>query len=114
MLMMIMMMMMMIANNDDGDGDSDDNDDDDGDDGDGDDDADDDKDDYNTNHLIFCYLVQLQEYQVQLHDNHVMRGNTAVFKCNVPRFVKDYVNVTAWTRESSLLQSGMCIYKMMT
>ncbi|XP_041470660.1 Down syndrome cell adhesion molecule homolog isoform X2 [Lytechinus variegatus] len=49
--------------------------------------------------------VQLQEYQVQLHDNHVMRGNTAVFKCNVPRFVKDYVNVTAWTRESSLLQS---------
>ena len=56
--------------------------------------------------LLAPFSVQLQDYLVQLHDNHVMRGNTAVFKCNVPRFVKDYVNVTAWTRSSSLIHSG--------
>ncbi|XP_072165764.1 cell adhesion molecule DSCAM-like [Diadema setosum] len=34
-----------------------------------------------------------------------MRGNTAVFKCNVPRFVKDYVNVTAWTMSTNVIHS---------
>ncbi|GFS57623.1 uncharacterized protein NPIL_271281, partial [Nephila pilipes] len=40
-----------------------------------------------------------QRYAVEMHDEFVLKGNTAVLKCHVPGFVKDYVIVEAWIKE---------------
>ncbi|CAM1318980.1 Uncharacterised protein g7083 [Pycnogonum litorale] len=45
--------------------------------------------------------VVLQTYQTQVYDEYVIEGNTAVFTCNMPSFVTDYVQVVAWIREDS-------------
>lgn len=37
-----------------------------------------------------------QYYEAQVYDMFVIRGNTAIFKCSVPSFVSDYVNVDSW------------------
>ncbi|GIY36147.1 hypothetical protein CEXT_127841 [Caerostris extrusa] len=39
-----------------------------------------------------------QRYAVEMHDEFVLKGNTAVLKCHVPGFVKDYVIVEAWDK----------------
>ncbi|XP_076346768.1 cell adhesion molecule Dscam1-like isoform X3 [Tachypleus tridentatus] len=40
-----------------------------------------------------------QDYEVQIYDEIVMRGNTAVLYCNLPNYVKEFVQVTSWERE---------------
>ncbi|XP_046986096.1 Down syndrome cell adhesion molecule-like protein Dscam2 [Schistocerca americana] len=42
--------------------------------------------------------VVKQYYEVQVYDEFVMAGNTAVLRCHVPSFVRDYVAVTSWLR----------------
>lgn len=32
-------------------------------------------------------------------DEHVLRGNTAILKCHIPSFVADYVSVASWLQE---------------
>ena len=44
------------------------------------------------------FLVVSQYYEVQVYDEFVISGNTAVLKCHVPSFVKDHVTVTSWQR----------------
>ncbi|XP_071041968.1 cell adhesion molecule Dscam1 isoform X3 [Parasteatoda tepidariorum] len=44
--------------------------------------------------------VMPQRYAVEMHDEFVLKGNTAVLKCHVPGFVKDYVIVEAWIKDS--------------
>jgi len=34
---------------------------------------------------------------VEVHNEHVIRGNSATLRCNVPAFVADFVFVSAWT-----------------
>ncbi|XP_070509703.1 cell adhesion molecule Dscam1 isoform X3 [Chironomus tepperi] len=46
-----------------------------------------------------------QKYTVQVHDEYVILGNTAVLKCQVPSYVSDYVVVTAW-----ILNTGVHLY----
>ncbi|KAG8182320.1 hypothetical protein JTE90_004089 [Oedothorax gibbosus] len=46
--------------------------------------------------------VVKQYYEVQVYDEYVIRGNTAVLTCHVPSFVKDYVTVTSWIRDDVL------------
>lgn len=43
--------------------------------------------------------VVKQYYEVQVYDEYVIIGNTAVLHCHIPSFVKDYVTVTSWIRE---------------
>lgn len=43
-----------------------------------------------------------QKYSVQVHDEYVISGNTAVLKCQVPSFVSDHVAVTAWIQNNGL------------
>ncbi|GIY86461.1 uncharacterized protein CDAR_451981 [Caerostris darwini] len=43
-----------------------------------------------------------QGYQVQVYDEFVIRGNTAVLRCQVPSVVRDYVIVTTWEREDGV------------
>lgn len=38
-----------------------------------------------------------QYFEVQVYDVFVMRGNTAIFKCQIPSFVADHVDLVEWT-----------------
>lgn len=37
-----------------------------------------------------------QYYEAEVVSEYVIRGNTAVLKCNIPSFVADFVKVEAW------------------
>ncbi|KRT85357.1 hypothetical protein AMK59_323, partial [Oryctes borbonicus] len=37
-----------------------------------------------------------QYYEAEVVSEYVIRGNTAVLKCNIPSFVADFVRVEAW------------------
>nr|XP_042903239.1 Down syndrome cell adhesion molecule-like protein Dscam2 isoform X1 [Parasteatoda tepidariorum] len=39
-----------------------------------------------------------QRFSPQVYDDFVVRGNTAVLKCHLPTFVKEYVSVDSWIR----------------
>ncbi|GFR09308.1 uncharacterized protein TNCT_3681, partial [Trichonephila clavata] len=47
--------------------------------------------------------VVLQEYQAHVYDEYVIHGNTAVFRCQVPDFMKEFLIVTSWTRDDGLV-----------
>uniref|UniRef100_A0A8W7P936 Ig-like domain-containing protein n=1 Tax=Anopheles coluzzii TaxID=1518534 RepID=A0A8W7P936_ANOCL len=38
-----------------------------------------------------------QYYEAQVYDVFVIRGNTALFKCQIPSFVADHVEIIEWT-----------------
>lgn len=45
--------------------------------------------------------VVLQYYELQVYYNrNVIRGNTAVLKCTIPSFVREYITVTSWVQDS--------------
>jgi hypothetical protein len=37
-----------------------------------------------------------QYYEAQVYDVFVIKGNTAVFKCQIPSFVSDHVDIISW------------------
>ena len=37
-----------------------------------------------------------QYFEVQVYDVFVMRGNSAIFKCQIPSFVGDHVDILEW------------------
>ncbi|KAM7293264.1 Down syndrome cell adhesion molecule-like protein Dscam2 [Ixodes scapularis] len=41
-------------------------------------------------------------YKPQVFDEFVISGNTAVFRCSVPSFVKDFVDFVSWHRDDGL------------
>ncbi|XP_042226887.1 Down syndrome cell adhesion molecule-like protein Dscam2, partial [Homarus americanus] len=45
--------------------------------------------------------VVVGEYEVQVYDQLVMSGNTAVLRCAVPSYVREYVTVTSWLHDNS-------------
>lgn len=49
-----------------------------------------------------------QFYKAEIMTEYVIRGNTAILKCNIPSFVADYVSVQAWISDdgSELLPSN--------
>ena len=55
-------------------------------------------------HLLNVSLIAVinQKYQVQVHDEYVISGNTAVLKCQVPSYVSDFVVITAWIQDNGL------------
>lgn len=38
-----------------------------------------------------------QYYEVDVNKEHVILGNSAIFKCLIPSFVADFVDVVSWT-----------------
>ncbi|XP_022669215.1 Down syndrome cell adhesion molecule-like protein Dscam2 isoform X3 [Varroa destructor] len=65
-------------------------------------------------------------YEPRVYDGFVVRGNTAVLKCHVPSYIRQYTNVDAWIRDDgftinasgnkedryTVLQSGeLLVYK---
>ncbi|GFY30846.1 uncharacterized protein TNCV_3120061 [Trichonephila clavipes] len=64
-----------------------------------------DEDEDNTTKVARVHQVLIfvrQGYQVQVYDEFVIRGNTAVLRCQVPSMVRDYVIVTTWEREDGV------------
>lgn len=37
-----------------------------------------------------------QFYESQVYDEYVIKGNSAVLKCNIPSFVSDHVEIIEW------------------
>lgn len=51
--------------------------------------------------LVFFFSVRFiavvaQYFEVQVYDQFAIRGNAAIFKCQVPSFVADHVDVVGW------------------
>ncbi|KAG8193113.1 hypothetical protein JTE90_004937 [Oedothorax gibbosus] len=42
-----------------------------------------------------------QTFDPQVYDDFVVRGNTAVLKCHLPAFVREYVAVDSWIRDDN-------------
>ncbi|GBM30481.1 hypothetical protein AVEN_237705-1 [Araneus ventricosus] len=53
--------------------------------------------------ISLCSCVLSQQYEVRVYDEFVIRDNTAVLKCHIPSFVRDYVTTTAWFRDDGLV-----------
>lgn len=51
---------------------------------------------YLTNPAHDSVSVVNQYYEAQVHDVFVIKGNAAVFKCNVPSFVSDHLDIISW------------------
>ncbi|KAG8198707.1 hypothetical protein JTE90_023478 [Oedothorax gibbosus] len=47
---------------------------------------------------VYARAVVVQNYEVRLFDEFVLRGNMAVLRCQIPSAVTDYVRVTSWER----------------
>lgn len=45
---------------------------------------------------FFHFSVVNQYYEAQVYDVFVIKGNTAVFKCQIPSFVSDHVEIVSW------------------
>lgn len=41
-------------------------------------------------------LVVHQPYEAEADNEYVIRGNSAIMKCEIPSFVADFVSVTHW------------------
>ena len=53
-------------------------------------------------------VEQLERFTVHVHNVWVMRGGTAVFKCEInPPFWKDYVNITSWQKGTVKITPGL-------
>lgn len=44
----------------------------------------------------FIFTVVSQAYTVNLMEENVLRGNSAILKCHIPSFVTEYVTVASW------------------
>lgn len=50
-----------------------------------------------TTFLFFIhFLVVGQAYAVNVMEEYVLKGNSAIVKCHIPSFVSDFVTVSAW------------------
>jgi len=46
--------------------------------------------------IFFLRSVVTQNYLVEVNNEHVIRGNSAIIKCSIPSFVADFVTVLSW------------------
>lgn len=51
----------------------------------------------NVSPRFLHFTVVNQYYEAQVYDVFVIRGNTALFKCQIPSFVADHVEIVEWT-----------------
>ncbi|CAB4064375.1 DSCAM [Lepeophtheirus salmonis] len=49
--------------------------------------------------MLKIQAVVDEEYSVTVRDAYVIRGNTAILRCEIPSYVADYVHVTSWVHE---------------
>lgn len=63
-----------------------------------------------TSHPLALFSVVSQSYTANVMDESVLKGNTAIFKCHIPSFVSDYVQVVSWLGDGDqeVAQYGDC------
>ena len=44
-----------------------------------------------------------QHFVVEVYDEFVIAGNTAVMRCHIPGFIKEFVQVVSWIQEPSTI-----------
>ena len=49
-----------------------------------------------NSHTIYIFPVVAQTYNTYAHEVHVILGNSALAKCDIPSFVADFVSVVSW------------------
>ncbi|XP_076062140.1 Down syndrome cell adhesion molecule 1 isoform X8 [Oratosquilla oratoria] len=49
---------------------------------------------------VHVRAVVAAPYETRAHDQFVIKGNAALFKCEIPSFVSDFVRVQAWVTDS--------------
>ena len=47
------------------------------------------------------FTVVPQAYRTHVYETNVLSGNSAIFKCEIPSFVSDFVHVTGWLDETT-------------
>lgn len=50
----------------------------------------------------FFSVVQ-QKFIPQVYDDYVIRGNTAVLRCHLPSFVREYVTLDSWLKDDEVV-----------
>ncbi|KAK8383761.1 hypothetical protein O3P69_015897 [Scylla paramamosain] len=58
--------------------------------------------------------VVVGHYEVQVYDQVVMTGNTAVLRCAVPSYVQEYVTVTSWVHDRSFQHLSLAAWRYVT
>ncbi|MCL4146607.1 UNVERIFIED_CONTAM: hypothetical protein GTU68_000218 [Idotea baltica] len=58
---------------------------------------------FNNNRGNPFLLVVHQEYVSEVHNEYVIRGNSALFKCTIPSYVADFVVVQAWVQDQEII-----------
>lgn len=46
--------------------------------------------------FVFPIIVVSQHYDTDGSKEYVIRGNSAIIKCQIPSFVADFVSVVSW------------------
>lgn len=56
-----------------------------------------------TPYPLSCAMIQFaistvvqQQYDTEVNNEYVIRGNSAILKCSIPSFVADFVTVVSW------------------
>lgn len=59
---------------------------------------------YSIEQFEFWYhtyvTVVQQQYESEVNNEYVIRGNSAILKCSIPSFVADFVTVVSWHDDS--------------
>ncbi|ODN02698.1 Hemicentin-1 [Orchesella cincta] len=45
---------------------------------------------------LYIFPVVSQQFMIEVHNEHVIRGNSVTLRCNIPAFVADFLSVTSW------------------
>lgn len=51
---------------------------------------------------MFKQTVVAQHYPTDVYDEYVIRGNSAILKCQIPSFVADFVDVISWQTNENI------------
>lgn len=43
-----------------------------------------------------CFTVVIQPYEAEADNEYVIRGNSAIIKCEIPSYVADFISVDMW------------------
>ncbi|GFU41848.1 hypothetical protein TNCV_3873191 [Trichonephila clavipes] len=62
------------------------------------------------------HTIVSQHYVVEVYDEFVPPGSTAVLRCHIPGFMEEYVSVMAWREEPTgkIIQPSASLDKMFT
>lgn len=49
--------------------------------------------------FLYTFPVVPQAYTVNVMDEAVLKGNSAILKCHIPSFVGDFIAVASWVED---------------